>query len=58
MKSTSFIGVLIVLALIWPISIIWAANTLFPALAIPYTFKTWIAALVLSMLFQKIDKVD
>jgi len=58
MKSTSFIGLLIVLALIWPISIIWAANTLFPALEIPYTFKTWIAAFVLSMLFQKIDKVD
>jgi len=52
MKSTSIIGVLIGLALIWPISIIWAANTLFPALAIPYTFKTWIAAIVLSMLFQ------
>jgi hypothetical protein len=29
-------------------------NTLFPALAIPYTFETWLAAAVLASLFQSI----
>jgi len=35
---------LIVLA---PIATIWSLNTLFPALAIPVTFDTWMASLVL-----------
>lgn len=30
-----------------PLALIWALNTLFPVLAIPYTFWTWLAALVL-----------
>lgn len=30
-----------------PIATIWSLNTLFPALAIPYTFETWAAALIL-----------
>ena len=38
---------LIVLAFIFiPIALIWALNTLF-ALAIPFTVKTWAAALIL-----------
>jgi hypothetical protein len=39
-----FIVVLIILA---PIATIWSLNTLFPALAIPIGFDTWLAALVL-----------
>ena len=30
-----------------PIAAIWALNTLFPALAIPYTIETWLAAFVI-----------
>ena len=30
-----------------PLFTVWALNTLFPALAIPYTFYTWLAVLVL-----------
>ena len=30
-----------------PILIIWALNTLFPALAIPYDFYTWAATVLL-----------
>ena len=30
-----------------PILTIWALNTLFPALAIPYTLETWFAVIVL-----------
>lgn len=33
--------------IIGPIATIWAVNTLFPALAIPYTFDTWCAVVVL-----------
>lgn len=30
-----------------PLATLWSLNTLFPALAIPYTFSTWAAALIL-----------
>ena len=30
-----------------PLITIWALNTLFPSLAIAYTFDTWLAALLL-----------
>jgi hypothetical protein len=39
-----FVALLIILA---PIATIWSLNTLFPALAIPVTFETWMASLVL-----------
>jgi hypothetical protein len=48
-----FIGiVMLIIALIIfePLVIIWALNTLFPSLAIPYTFWTWLASLVLGFL--------
>jgi len=40
----AFVILLIVLA---PIATIWSLNTLFPILAIPFTFDTWMASLVL-----------
>jgi hypothetical protein len=40
----AFVVLLIVLA---PIATIWSLNTLFPALAIPVTFDTWAASLIL-----------
>jgi hypothetical protein len=40
----AFVILLIVLA---PIATIWSLNTLFPTLAIPFTFDTWMASLVL-----------
>ena len=43
-----FLIVLIVLLIIiGPLATIWALNTLFPALAIPYEFTTWLAVIVL-----------
>ena len=41
--------VVLVIALIiaGPWLVIWALNTLFPVLAIPYTIWTWVAALIL-----------
>lgn len=34
-----------------PLITIWALNTLFPALAIDYTFETWLATLLLQGIF-------
>lgn len=48
----TFIVVLLVIALIilFPFAAIWALNTLF-GLSIAYTFWTWLAAVVLMMVF-------
>jgi hypothetical protein len=44
------IVVSVFLALVFgPLITLWVLNTLFPALAIPYTFWTWLAALVLNL---------
>lgn len=45
-------GLLLILAVILviifgPFITIWSLNTLFPSLAIAYTFKTWVASLLL-----------
>ena len=40
------IGILCIV-LAFPIFSIWSLNTLFPVLDIPYTFDTWLAALIL-----------
>ena len=33
-----------------PLGFIWSLNVLFPALSIPYTFNTWLAALFITSL--------
>ena len=35
-----------------PLLSIWALNTLFPALAIPYTIETWAAVMLVGGLFR------
>lgn len=46
------LGILLIIAvamvILAPIATIWSLNTLFPVLAIPTTFDTWLAALLLS----------
>ena len=45
--------VLIVIVLIvGPLLSIWALNTLFPVLAIPYTLETWAAMLLVGGMFR------
>ena len=39
--------VLVLFVLVGPFCTIWALNTLFPALAIPYDFFTWAAVVIL-----------
>ena len=41
------IALIVLLIIVGPIITIWALNTLFPALAIPYDFTTWLAVIVL-----------
>lgn len=42
-----FLLILLVLMIIaGPLAFIWGLNTLFPVLAIPYTFWTWLATLL------------
>jgi len=47
-----FILLIVFLALVGPLLTIWALNTLFPALAIPYTFDTWCAVVLIGAFFQ------
>jgi hypothetical protein len=45
--------VLVVIVLIvGPLASIWALNTLFPVLVIPYTFDTWLAMLLIGGVFR------
>ena len=43
---------LIAMVCIGPLAVIWSLNTLFPVLAIPTTFDTWCAVVVLSSVFK------
>jgi hypothetical protein len=49
-------AIVIVAALVTPLAAIWALNTLF-VLAIAYTFKTWLAALVLGAIINPVVNV-
>jgi len=44
--------VLVVVIAIGPIVTIWAVNTLFPTVAIPYTIETWVAVVILGAFFR------
>lgn len=50
---------IIFLVLLWlaaiifmPLATIWALNTLFPVLAIPFTFWTWLAVIVVGLFIR------
>ena len=46
-KLFAGLGLIVLIIILGPIATIWSLNTLFPALAIPIGFDTWLAALVL-----------
>jgi len=52
MKAVLIVLLAIALVVFFPFAVIWAANTLFPALAIPATFDTWLAIVILGMFFR------
>lgn len=55
LKVTSGVGLVlvivfaIVMAILGPFLTIWALNTLFPVLAIQFTFETWAAVILLGI---------
>ena len=52
-RNISIIVLLAVLAFIGaPIATIWSLNTLFPALNIPFTVETWLAAFIIPAAFK------
>lgn len=48
LQIVGLIGFILLLLVIGPLAAIWSLNTLFPTLAIPFTWETWLAASVLS----------
>jgi hypothetical protein len=48
MKSVLLIALIVFVIIIGPILSIWALNTLFPVLAIPFTIETWAAVILLA----------
>ena len=48
MKIILYIVIIAAIIVLMPLAVIWSMNTLFPALAIPVTFDTWCAAIILS----------
>lgn len=55
MKNLSFAGIALILILctavivFWPFVLIFALNTLFITLSIPYTFWTWLSVAILQL---------
>lgn len=52
MKSTTryttlLLAFMLLIVIFVPLATIWSLNTLFPVLAIPYTFETWLATAIL-----------
>lgn len=43
------IGLLISLVMLFPLAQIWALNTLFAVLSIPYNFWTWLAVVIFNI---------
>lgn len=56
MNSNTLLGGAIIFAIammvLGPFLVIWGLNVLFPVLAIPYTFETWAAILLVRLVFQ------
>jgi len=58
MKVILVVLFVIALVILGPIATIWALNTLFPALAIPFTFETWCATVILGGIFKSTVNVN
>lgn len=52
MQYVFVVMLIIALFIVGPLLVIWSLNTVFPLLAIPYTFDTWLATIILSGLFK------
>ena len=46
-KVSLFLILVVLLVVVGPLLTIWALNTLFPVLAIPYSVETWFATVII-----------
>ena len=51
-KVIMAIAVIVLLAALGPWLVIWSLNTLFPTLAIEFTFWTWCAVVIMGVFFR------
>ena len=59
-KEYIWLVLIVIIVIFGPLLSIWALNTLFPVLAIPYTLETWAAMALVGGVFQglRIGKKD
>ena len=48
----ALVAFIIALVIVGPVLVIWALNILFPVLAIPYTWQTWVSVVIIASLFK------
>jgi len=48
----ALVAFIIALVIVGPLLTIWSLNILFPVLAIPYTWQTWVAVVIIGGLFK------
>lgn len=51
-KIILVVALIVLLVIVGPVATIWALNTLFPSLAIPLSFDTWCATVILGGLIN------
>jgi len=51
-KEYIWLVLIVAIIIVGPLASIWALNTLFPVLAIPYTLETWAAMLLVGGMFR------
>ena len=51
-KEYIWLVLIVIVLIVGPLASIWALNTLFPVLAIPYTLETWAAMLLVGGMFR------
>ena len=51
-KEYIWLVLIVIVLIVGPLASIWALNTLFPVLAIPYTLETWAAMALVGGLFR------
>lgn len=51
-SGLAVVSALFAMVLFIPFVLVWALNTLFPVLAIPYNIKTWGAALIIMAIMK------
>ena len=51
-KEYIWLVLIVIIVIFGPLLSIWALNTLFPVLAIPYTLETWAAMLLVGGMFR------